>query len=54
MTPNTSLGEWYLWEKKTPDRDAYLARLQVFDLATSPPGSSQGRRFSNSAGETNT
>ena len=33
MTPNTSLGAWYLWEKKTPDRDAYLAKLSAFDLA---------------------
>ncbi|MGA0601723.1 dienelactone hydrolase family protein [Caulobacter sp. KR2-114] len=34
MAPNSSMGEWYLWEKKTPDRDAYLARLRVLD----PPG----------------
>ncbi len=34
MAPNSSMGEWYLWEKKTPDRDAYLARLSVLD----PPG----------------
>lgn len=34
MAPNSSMGEWYLWEKKTPDRDAYLARLSALD----PPG----------------
>jgi fermentation-respiration switch protein FrsA (DUF1100 family) len=32
MTPNSSLGEWYLWGKKVPDRVAYLARLAMFDL----------------------
>ncbi len=32
MTPNTSFGEWYLWGKKKPDRDAYLAKLAVLDL----------------------
>lgn len=32
MTPNTSLGAWYLWEKSPPDRDAYLAKLAQFDL----------------------
>ena len=37
MTPNSSVGEWYLWEKKTPDRDAYLARLSMFDLANFAP-----------------
>ena len=37
MTPNASLGEWYLWEKKTPDRDAYLAWLSMFDLANFAP-----------------
>lgn len=33
MTPNSSLGAWYLWEKTPPNRDAYLARLSQFDLA---------------------
>jgi cephalosporin-C deacetylase-like acetyl esterase len=37
MAPNSSLGEWYLWEKKIADRDVYLARLSVFDLANFAP-----------------
>lgn len=34
MAPNSSMGEWYLWEKQTSGRDAYLARLKALD----PPG----------------
>ena len=32
MTPNRSLGAWYLWQKTVPQREAYLARLAQFDL----------------------
>jgi pimeloyl-ACP methyl ester carboxylesterase len=32
MAPNSSIGEWYLWEKQKPDRAAYLARLAVLDV----------------------
>ena len=34
MAPNSSIGEWYLWEKQKPDRAAYLARLAALDVPT--------------------
>jgi len=33
ITPNDSLGDWYLWQKTLADRDAYLARLAPYQMA---------------------
>jgi hypothetical protein len=35
ITPNDSLGDWYVWEKAMPtaERDAYLSRLSPFQMA---------------------
>jgi len=35
ITPNDSLGDWYLWKKALPaaERDAYLGQLSPFQMA---------------------